>query len=335
MPSANAQLTANAGNNHTICPGDSVQIGGMPAATGGLSPYTYHWSPSAFLSSTTIANPKASPSSTYVYTLTVTDDTGAVASAIVTVGLKYINNVNAGNNISICKGSDAVIGNVQNVSGQGITYIWSPTISMNDSTLPRPTVAPSVTTTYELKDTMASCKSETSFITVTVINVIVNAGIDTAIDEGQNITLHATGADHYIWTQDSSLNYANTPNPDVQPIVTTTYYVTGFSPTWQCSSRDSVIVTVRKGGMLFFYNTFTPNGDGNNDTWYIGNIYKYPNNNLQVFNRYGQLVFRVDGYANTWDGKAFGNDLPSATYFYILDPGDGTASYHGTVTIIR
>jgi large repetitive protein len=337
-PSAKGQqLVANAGAGHTICPGDSAHLGGLPAATGGLPPYHYSWSPSAYLSSNTVANPYAFPPSYYVYTLTVTDDTGAVATSTVVVGFKYINYVNAGSDVTICKGNSTVLGGGFNVAGQGVVYRWSPWVNMNDSTLPRPTVAPLVSTTYFLTATMpgSGCATKTDAVNVTVIDVVVDAGLDTAIYEGANITLHATGAVHYIWTYDSTLNYQNTPNPDAQPVVTTWYYVTGWNSTWQCANRDSVLVTVHKSGTLVFYNTFTPNGDGQNDTWYIGNIEKYPNNVMKIFNRNGQLVFRQEAYMNTWDGKSFGQDLPAATYFYVLDPGDGSDTYNGTVTIIR
>ena len=87
---------------------------------------------------------------------------------------------------------------------------------------------------------------------------------------------------------------------------------------------------------VVLYNTFTPNYDGNNDYWYIGNIYKYPSNHLEVYNRDGKLVYKANGYFNTWDGKSYtGNELPSATYFYVLDLGNGTAALHGIVTIVR
>ena len=72
----------------------------------------------------------------------------------------------------------------------------------------------------------------------------------------------------------------------------------------------------------------TPNGDGKNDVFEIQGIYDHPNNVLEIYNRWGSLVYRQEGYQNTWGGECTeglsfgGNILPTGTYFYILDLGD-------------
>lgn len=334
--SAFAQLVANAGPDQNLCPGASITIGGSPAATGGLAPYTYHWAPSSGLSSTTSPNPTASALADVNYTLTVTDDTGAVSTDVMNITFNYIQYVNAGKDTSICVNSHALIGGTLNVTGMGITYSWSPTTSLDNGTIPRPTSTPAATTTYTLTATVAGCPPKTDQVTVTVIPTpAINAGPDVTIYNGQTVTLHATGAYHYSWAPIGTLTYYYTPNPDAEPHITTTYIVYGTDHTGECPASDSVTVTVIPSDTAIFYNTFTPNGDGNNDTWYIGNIEKYPNNNLEVYNRNGRLVFKATDYQNTWDGKAFGEDLPAATYFYVMDLGDDRGKRHGTVTIIR
>jgi gliding motility-associated-like protein/uncharacterized repeat protein (TIGR01451 family) len=82
---------------------------------------------------------------------------------------------------------------------------------------------------------------------------------------------------------------------------------------------------------LKVYNEFSPNDDGQNDTFYIDCISQYPDNRLQIFNRWGNLIYNKKGYNNTWDGKADGSAkvLPEGTYFYILDLGDGSAKTSG------
>ena len=336
LSAVNAQLVADAGPNHIICPGDSVQIGGVLPATGGLPPYTYLWSPSSGLTSTSVNHPFAFPSVGTTYTLSVTDDTGALSTDAITVGLKYISKVDAGSDITICRDNSYVIGSNYNIGGQGVSYLWSPNNSIDYDTLPRPTSAPLQTTTYTLVATMAGCSPKTSYVTVSILNTIIDAGPDITIDEGQTVTLMATGGFFYYWNPLPSLNNITTPNPDAEPVVTTTYYVWGEDYLHRCGRGDSVTVNVIKGDNVFFYNTITPNGDDVNDKWYIGNITKYPNNNVKIFNRNGQLVFRETGYANSWKGESFGNPLPAATYFYIVELGNETNdTYHGTVTIIR
>ncbi|MDC0008100.1 gliding motility-associated C-terminal domain-containing protein [bacterium] len=82
---------------------------------------------------------------------------------------------------------------------------------------------------------------------------------------------------------------------------------------------------------LTAYSEFSPNGDGIHDIFLITCVEEYPNNYLQVFNRWGTKVFDMKGYDNTWDGASTGvatrgakRKLPVGTYYYVLDMGDGT-----------
>ena len=92
---------------------------------------------------------------------------------------------------------------------------------------------------------------------------------------------------------------------------------------------------------LHIPNAFSPNNDGINDLWVIRGIEGYPNNKLRVYNRWNNRVFEREGYRNNWDGKNqmqiyFGDgELPEATYFYILDLGDGSKPLTGFVYIKR
>jgi gliding motility-associated-like protein/uncharacterized repeat protein (TIGR01451 family) len=98
----------------------------------------------------------------------------------------------------------------------------------------------------------------------------------------------------------------------------------------------SVTVTPRSSDECgFLFNQISPNGDGINDTVYINCIADYPNNTLQVYDRYGNEVFSANGYDNTWMATGKNGDLPKGTYFYILDLGDGTEVRKGWIQIIR
>jgi gliding motility-associated-like protein len=83
---------------------------------------------------------------------------------------------------------------------------------------------------------------------------------------------------------------------------------------------------------------FTPNGDGYNDEWDIGNISYYPDFTLIVYNRWGQKVHEQKKEYKPWDGTWNGAPLPDASYYYVLIPdGDekNKGALHGTVTIVR
>ncbi len=82
-------------------------------------------------------------------------------------------------------------------------------------------------------------------------------------------------------------------------------------------------------------SSFTPNNDGINDTWVLGNIDAYPDASVQIYNKWGNLLYETRGQYIPWDGKWNGNLLPSETYYYIIDLKNGDQPYTGTVTIIR
>lgn len=82
---------------------------------------------------------------------------------------------------------------------------------------------------------------------------------------------------------------------------------------------------------LTIYNEFSPNGDGVNEFFKIDCISRYPNNVLQVYNRWGNIVYEQRSYNNDWDGTSNGRAtvqkgdlLPVGTYYYVLDLGDGS-----------
>jgi gliding motility-associated-like protein len=334
-----AQLTVNAGVDKTVCIGASTTIGGTPAASGGVPPYTYSWSPTLFLSNPSISNPTCTPASYATYTLTVTDASGVIASDVVVATPNYLENVNAGPDVNVCIGGSALLGADLNVGGLGVTYVWAPSLNLDNSSLPRPTCTPTATTTYTLTSSIVGCASQQSTMTVNYIPTpLIEAGPDITIQEGEVALPIASGGFYYAWNSPGfnyTITYPYSYNPNFEPILTTTYYLYGTDVTNTCPGYDSMTVYVVANEAPVFYNTFSPNRDGNNDTWYIGNISKYPDNKLEIYNRNGKLVYKASNYINNWDGKAFGEDLPAATYYYTMDLGNGKGIKHGTVTIIR
>ena len=242
----------------------------------------------------------------------------------------------------LCPGAGPVIlGGNPTASGGVSPYIykWTPVAPLNDSTLAKPTATVSVTTTFTVKVTGANGESKQDTVTIFVYNYTIDAGKDTTISSGQTIVLHGTasgGATSVSWLpQDGHIFNPNTFSPDVYPSSTTTFTLV---VTFQggCTLKDEVKVTVIPSGELFFFNTMTPNGDGANDYFIVGNIEKYPDNVLEIYNRYGQKVYNKMGYTNDWDGKYLNNELPAGTYFYILDTkSEKGGKYHGQITIIK
>ena len=261
------------------------------------------------------------------------------------LSLKAQFTVNAGSSQQICPGTPVTLGGNPTATGGPndttlFTYQWFPASLVNSPTSPNPSATPTITTMYEVivtDENKNPPQTQKSTVTIYVYPYSINAGPDTTIKEGQTITLHAQapGDSAVYWPGNSSTMYnTNTLNPDVFPQTTTTYtLIAGFPH--GCILYDSLKVTVIPNNELFFYTSFTPNGDGANDFFYIGNIGLYPNNTLDIFNRYGQKVFTKTGYNNDWNASYLGTDLPSGVYFYILDTHDTVGKFRGEVSVIR
>lgn len=104
---------------------------------------------------------------------------------------------------------------------------------------------------------------------------------------------------------------------------------------YECTSIDSIYVSKINKGCITMPNTFTPNGDGVNDTWVIQNVELYPQCNMQIFNKWGNIVFESIGYTESWDGTFNGSLLPSGTYYFIFSPAEQMDTFTGTITIVK
>jgi len=153
--------SADAGENETICLGDSKQLGGDPTAAGGTPPYEYLWTPGNY----TEANPVIYPQSTTTYTVQVTDSAGCSALDTVTVTVASAI-ANAGNDQTIDAGDCVQIG-ASPVFGH--TYQWSPETGLSNAFIANPQACPPVTTVYTVTaiHTISGCIAEDS-VTITV-----------------------------------------------------------------------------------------------------------------------------------------------------------------------
>jgi gliding motility-associated-like protein len=92
-----------------------------------------------------------------------------------------------------------------------------------------------------------------------------------------------------------------------------------------CAEALIVLEVRLPAAQVVVYQGVSPNGDGKNDFWMIEHIERYPNNSVQLYDRYGTLVYEARGYNNQdtcFSGQANrgirpgGNQLPDGTYFY-------------------
>jgi len=95
------------------------------------------------------------------------------------------------------------------------------------------------------------------------------------------------------------------------------------------------VLTVTATAEVVVVNTFTPNGDGTNDTWAIKHIEHYPNCSVNVFDRWGGKIFSSVGYGEQWDGQSGRGPVPAGTYYYIINLKDGSPVKAGWVAVVR
>jgi len=179
-------------------------------------------------------------------------------------------------------------------------------------------------------------KDTTDSIFFEVTPIVVNAGPDKEILLGESVVLDGSGTSNPVWSPETGLSSTQTFTPTASPTETTTYFLTVTEGA--CVRTDEVIVKIKE--IIIVPSGFTPNGDNTNDIWEITNISQYPDNVVKIYNRSGQLVFKTTGYTivdNNWDGTFKGKDLPTSTYFYVIDlrTGGEDSIFKGAVTIIR
>jgi gliding motility-associated-like protein len=148
----------------------------------------------------------------------------------------------------------------------------------------------------------------------------------------------STGASSYWWDfgdQEQSVER----DPSHAYIESTVYTVTLIAQSAQgcLDTSTSAIEVGSRGGKLYVPNAFSPNGDGINDRFSVkGNgIIEY---RLQVFSRWGKLLFESIDPEMGWDGKYHGMDQGIGTYVYIVHASfqDGHDKFRkGNVTLIR
>jgi gliding motility-associated-like protein len=165
-----------------------------------------------------------------------------------------------------------------------------------------------------------------------------DAGPDKNVYIGNNTTIGgspttASAGATIVWTPSTYLNNALIPNPVCTPLNTTAYTVTVTS-VQGCISTDTVIVHLQP--TIIIPSGITPNGDGKNDSWILSGIELFPDCMVELYNRWGEMIFQSPGYSTNWDGTYKGKPLPVGTYYYIIDLHDPTIPvYTGSVTIMR
>jgi gliding motility-associated-like protein len=329
----------DAGNDTAVCFGVKVLL----HATGANS---YKWLPPTNnqLSCINCANPLATlTSASNTFIVQDTSVLGCVVKDSVTV--KYL----VPYTVSVTPMADSLcLGqSVQFFASGAQLYQWLPATDLNNPNIGNPIATPSSSTTYSLTATdTLGCQTFTQAIPITVFPYpTVNAGADVTIVGGTSTQLQpvvSADATNYTWTPPFQLSCNHCLAPITTPKATTTYKLT-VSNVIGCATSDDVTITILcNGNNVFIPNTFSPNGDGINDMFYLRGTGLFSIKSLRIFNRWGNMVFnRTNMTPNDpsqgWDGKSHGTQVMADVYTYMAEvycENNTLITINGNVTVV-
>ncbi len=253
--------------------------------------------------------------------------------------------------LSISKADTICYGDsVQLSASGGISYDWKPAESLNNYALPNPVATPTAYTEYSVNITTDQIRDGKACVFMLTTEVFVDRLSKTPIGAFASPSVVTIG-------EPSILTYVGEPGAQVSwfPVSSTTpisgYTVTAYpkQPTTYtavasrgvCREWVQVRVDAFTEGCIdtdaFVPNTFTPNGDGENDLFRVRGL-KVDEVYLAVYNRWGELVYETTDKNAGWDGKYKGKDADVGVFGWYLKVKciNGAETFRkGNVTLIR
>jgi len=294
------------------------------SVTGGAIPYTYMWSGGPI--------PINWPAGTYG--LTVADINGCTIVDSFTITEPSILSGIIAANSSTCGNSNGTATILVSGGNSPYTYVWNDVLAQTSSTaVGLNNGSYTVTTTDANGCTLIDSTTVLNLSGQTIDSLVVtNESCSDKLDG--SINLYVSGGTlpyTFLW------NDANaTTTEDLSSVGQGTYIVL-VTDSSGCTASDTAAVSQGSTGCdsLNIPSSFSPNGDGTNDKWAIRNVTAYPDIVVEIFNRWGSLLFSSTGYSEEWDGTFNGKDVALATYYYIIILNGNTEPITGSVTIVR
>lgn len=290
-----------------ICEGSTANLTNLYTTTGLTTAWTLNGAP--------VANPAAAGVSGN-YQLVVSNVANCFDTAIVRLTIDSVRS-----NVNVEQIICTTTGRITITPTKGIAP-FEYSISSNPGVFQASNefIANEGTYTITVRDSLGCTNTATATVTI-IPEITVNAGQDISIVSGESTTIVATTSgtpSSILWTPATGLSSTTTLNTVANPTVTTTYTIT-VTNSQGCEADDDVTITVIPY-CIRVKNAFTPNGDGINDAWEVYDQFDCLTNvSINVFNRYGKLVFSDRNYRNKWTGLYQGKPIPDGTYYAVVD----------------
>ena len=313
-------LQVFAADTSLTCPGDQVSISAL--VTGGISGYSYTWSPS----STDTSTINVSPNTTTDYTIIVTDQCNNTEDTTITVSVPNLQPLQVlltQFGTLACLG-DALVLNAgtQGGSAHGLTYNWGHDGTHTDSST---TVIISSDTvfTVTVSDGCGDVAAGAFNTSVPVYSSVVAINpIYYLFCEGDSLEFNGSasggaGTYNYLWRGDGYIEDDENNKTIAAPSNELGF---AFSAIDQCGNGDTLEVTIEFDECeVIAPIVFTPNGDQYNNQLKFTNLEKHPNSRIIIYNRWGTKIYESENYLNNWTG---GNQ-PDGVYYYVLYVSNG------------
>lgn len=304
-----------------ICLGASVQLSGPVAEA-------HAWEAANGIADLNVAAPIVSPTASTLYVVTASNACGSITDSAWVEVVEVI--ADAWPDTLVCPGMPVQLG----ASG-GTNYQWSPASGLDDASIQDPltTIWSPITYTVQVSDDLGCTGSASVHLDLLPLPT-VTAGPDVVLEWGHSVQLTATGDGALTWSPSDWLDCPDCPAPWTRPDGSIVYTVT-VTDANGCKNTDQLTIILT--GSLYVPNTFTPDGDGNNDTFgALGT--EIETFRLIVFNRWGEEIFRTERLDGRWNGTYQGVESPIDTYVWRIDVkelvGDRRTLY-GHVNLVR
>jgi gliding motility-associated-like protein len=227
-------------------------------------------------------------------------------------------------------------------------YRWSPATGLNDPNTSSPIARPTITTTYVVTGSdMQGCFVTQDSVTISVFPYpVFDLGPDVTIPVGSSTKFNPVVSNDIVsvrWTPTTALSCTDCIDPVASPKQKTEYSATVVN-NGGCTITDKITVfVICNNENLFIPNTFSPNGDGNNEVFYPRGRGILNVKSLRIYSRWGQEVYwRYNFMANDrsagWDGTFKGQKLPSDVYVYMIDvicENNTVVTLKGDIMLVR
>ncbi len=285
------------------------------------------WTPSTFLDDSNAIHPIATADSSMTYYVTGHSSAGCRKSAQIQINVIDKLDIDITPDFAICIGDSAQLSAAVLWAPDSIpvTYRWTPAIYLNDAFSSNPSAhyIP-FTTHFIVYAAAANCGSDTAAVTVTVNSPpdIHAASDDSLTTPGAEVGIHASSTFNlsYVWKAIDAIKCPTCQETQITPRHTQTIMVTGTTDAG-CTASDSLSIEVINCDpeTIFIPNTFTPNGDGINDKFYVHSRALSTLNFMRVFDEWGKVVFETKNINEGWDGNSAGLSVASSVYTYVVE----------------